>query len=201
MLDELLYPNSVAIVGASHTPGKVGHAILKNLLDAGYQGKIFPVNPGSPEILGIKAYKDLQSLPEKLDLSVIAVPTPSVKEAVYNSISAGARAVIVITAGFKEVGPEGAAMEREIASYCSAMKVRLLGPNCLGLINTHHKLNVSFARQTPVEGSISVVSQSGALCTAILDWADSRHIGIGKMFSIGNKADINEVDLLKVMGN
>jgi acetyltransferase len=199
MLDELLYPNSVAVVGASNTQGKVGYAILKNLLDAGYQGKIYPVNPGSPEILGVPAYKDLKSLPQKLDLSVIAVPTAAVKDAVYNSVSAGAKAIIVITAGFKETGHEGAEMEKEIARHCAAMGVRLLGPNCLGFINTHHKMNVSFSRQTPLEGSMSVISQSGALCTAILDWAESRKLGLGKMFSIGNKADINEVDLLKVL--
>ncbi len=199
MLDELLRPDSVAVVGASNTPGKVGYAILKNLLDGGYKGKIFPVNPGSPEILGARAFKDLKSLPQKLDLSVIAVPTAAVKEAVYDSVSAGAKAIIVITAGFKETGREGAELEKEIARHCSAMGVRLLGPNCLGFINTHHKMNVSFSRQTPVEGTMSVISQSGALCTAILDWAESRQLGLGKMFSIGNKADINEVDLLKVL--
>lgn len=199
MLDELLYPDSVAIVGASNTPGKVGYAVLKNLMDGGYQGKIFPVNPGSPVILGVPAFKDLKSLPQKIALSVIAVPTAAVKGAVFDSVSAGAKAIIVITAGFKETGHEGAELETLIANHCKASGVRLLGPNCLGAINTHHKLNVSFARQTPIEGSISVISQSGALCTAILDWAESRKLGIGKMLSIGNKADLNEIDLLKTL--
>ncbi len=199
MLESLLTPQAVAVVGASRTPGKVGHDIVANLIESGYEGKIIPVNPSAEDILGLPCYKDLNSSPDKLDLSVIAVPVPLVRSAIEGSINAGARAICVITAGFKEVGQEGAALEKEIARICRERGARLLGPNCLGLINTHHKMNASFAAHMPLAGGISVLSQSGALCTAILDWAAGRHMGLAKLISIGNKADIDESDLLKAL--
>lgn len=199
MLESLLYPKSVAVIGASKSPGKVGYETFNNLVKGGFAGRLIPVNPTATEILGVKCIPDLASLDEPLDLSVIAVPTASVKSAVESSIKAGAKAIIVITAGFKEVGPEGAALEKEIARICAAQNVRLMGPNCLGLINTHHRFNASFARKMPGTGSISVISQSGALCTAILDWAASRRIGLAKLISIGNKADLDESDFLKAL--
>jgi len=199
MLEKLFYPDSIAVIGASASPGKVGNAVLSGLKDAGFEGKIVPVNPKADELLGIKNYKSLDEYGEKVDLSVIAVPTPAVKDAVAASIRHGAGAVIVITAGFKEVGPEGAELEAEIADMCRQNGVRMLGPNVLGLINTHHRLNASFASKMPAPGGISVISQSGALCTAILDWAIGRHLGLGKLISIGNKADLNETDFLKFL--
>jgi acetyltransferase len=137
---------------------------------------------------------------DKIDLSVIAVPTQAVKAAVMSSISAGAKAIVVITAGFKEVDQAGARLEKEIADICRTRGVRLLGPNVLGLINTYHSLNVTFARNMPKKGDISVMSQSGAICAAILDWADASGLGLAKLISIGNKADINEIDLLNALG-
>jgi acetyltransferase len=199
MLEKLFYPDSIAVIGASASPGKVGYAVLSGLIQAEYEGKIVPVNPKADELLGVKSYKSLEAYGDKIDLSVIAVPTPAVKDAVAASIKHGAGAVIVITAGFKEVGPEGAALEAEIATLCRQNGVRMLGPNVLGLINTHHKLNASFASQMPTPGGISIISQSGALCTAILDWAAGRHLGLGKLVSIGNKADLNETDFLRVL--
>jgi len=197
MLETLLYPESIAVIGASASPGKVGNAVLSGLIDGGFNGTIVPVNPKADELLGVKSYKSLEEYGNKIDLSVIAVPTPAVKDAVADSIRAGARSVIVITAGFKEVGPEGAELEAEIARMCRNRGVRLMGPNVLGLINTHHKMNASFASQMPEPGGISIISQSGALCTAILDWAAGRHLGLGKLISIGNKADLNETDFLR----
>ena len=199
MLDSLLYPETIAVVGASRTPGKVGREILSGLIDGGFGGTIVPVNPSSDELLGLKCYPDLKSTGIKIDLSIIAVPTNLVRQALEDSMSAGARALTVITAGFKETGPEGAARERELAEMCSKSGVRMLGPNCLGLINTHHKMNASFATHMPHEGNISVVSQSGALCTAILDWAAGRGMGLAKLISIGNKADLSETDFLKAL--
>ena len=196
MLESLLYPKTVAVIGASRTPGKVGHEIVANLMESRFAGQIVPVNPSSDQVLGLTCYGDLKTYGSTVDLSVIAVPTPAVRAAVESSIRAGAKAVVVITAGFKEVGPEGAELEREITRICSARGVRLLGPNCLGLINTHHRMNASFARHMPDIGGISVISQSGALCTAILDWAAARHLGLAKLVSIGNKADLTEIDLL-----
>lgn len=198
MLEALLTPGSIAVIGASRTPGKVGHEILANLVDAGFQGELIPVNPASGEILGLKCYKDLGEYGGKIDLAMIAVPIKGVKGAVESSIKADAGAIAVITAGFKEVGEEGARLERELAELCRSRGVRLLGPNCLGLINTHHRMNASFANRMPDAGYISIFSQSGALCTAILDWAASRHLGLAKLVSIGNKADLDETDFLSV---
>jgi len=199
MLEPLLCPKTVAVIGASRTPGKVGHDIVKNLKNGGFQGPIFPVNPSAEEVLGLKCYPDLQAYGESIDMSVIAVPTRGVKPAIESSIQAGAKAIVVITAGFKEVGHEGAELEKELAQYCEARGVRLLGPNCLGLINTHHCMNASFAKHMPKIGEISVISQSGALATAILDWAAGRGLGLAKMVSIGNKADVSEIDLLQAL--
>jgi len=197
MLESLLYPKTIAIIGASRAPGKVGHEIVVNLSQSGFKGKIIPVNPSADNVAGIKCYPDLKSFQDGIDLSIIAVPSPVVKPAVEQSIEAGTKAIVVITAGFKEVGAEGAALEREISSICKSRGVRLLGPNCLGLINTHHKMNASFAKHTPLAGGISVISQSGALCTAILDWAAGRHLGLAKLISMGNKADLCETDFLE----
>lgn len=199
MLEALLHPETVAVIGASRTPGKVGHEILANLIQAGFAGKAIPINPSGEEVLGLTTYKDLKLYKGTIDLSVIAVPKKFVKAAIESSIAAQAKAIIVITAGFKEVGAEGAALEKEIAAVCATAGVRMLGPNCLGMINTEHNLNASFASQMPGPGGISVVSQSGALCTAILDWAKGRGVGLAKLLSIGNKADLDETDFLTVL--
>lgn len=196
MLEALLTPNSVAVVGASRTPGKVGHEVLANLIRCGFAGAIIPVNPSTESVLGRKCYPDLRTYGGPVDLTVIAVPTPAVKATVVDAIEAGTKAIVIITAGFKEVGPSGAALEDEIAALCRSRGVRLLGPNCLGLINTFHNLNASFAKKMPRQGGISFLSQSGALCTAILDWAAARHLGMAHLVSIGNKADVSEIDLL-----
>lgn len=201
MLQNLLYPKTIAIVGASRSPGKVGHEIVANLVNGKFEGKIVPVNPSADSVLGIKCYPDLKSIPNGIDLSIIAVPTPIVKPAIEDSIQAGAKAIIVITAGFKEVGEEGKALEIEIAQICKSKGVDLLGPNCLGLLNTHHKMNASFAKHMPMTGGISVISQSGALCTAILDWAAGRHLGLAKLISMGNKADLCETDFLNAFAD
>ncbi len=201
MLESLLCPKTVAVIGASRTPGKVGHDIVKNLKGGGFQGKIVPVNPSADEVLGLACYPDLKTFGEQIDLSIISVPTRGVKEAIESSIGAGAKSIVVITAGFKEVGAEGAALEREISQICTSRGVRLMGPNCLGLINTHHCMNASFAKHMPRLGEISVISQSGALATAILDWAAGRHLGLAKMVSIGNKADLSEIDFLKALAD
>ena len=198
-LSSLLEPETIAVIGASRTPGKVGYEILVNLQEGGFKGEILPVNPSADEISGIKCLPNLSSLKGNIDLSIISIPAKHVKKAVIESIDAGAGAIIVITAGFKEVGEDGASLEKEIADTCIAHNVRLLGPNCLGLINTHHNMNASFAKHMPGQGGISVISQSGALCTAILDWAASRRLGLAKLVSMGNKADLSETDMLACM--
>ena len=201
MYEDLLEPKTVAVVGASRTPGKVGHEILVNLKDGGFEGEIVPVNPSSDQVCGITSYPDLRAYGKKIDLAVIAIPTALVEQAVESSIAAGAKAIAIITAGFKEIGAEGAELQNRIAGMCKAKRVHLLGPNCLGLINAHHKMNASFASHMPKPGGISVISQSGALCTAILDWAMSRNLGLAKLISMGNKADLSETEFLSALAD
>ncbi len=198
-LQPLLYPRTLAVVGASSTPGKLGYELLTNLQASGFEGTIVPVNPKAETILGLECWSDLGKYRDRVDLAVIAVPTPHVKQAVTDAIAAGAGAVVVITAGFKEVGAEGAELEREIAQLCAQHRVRLMGPNCVGLVNTHHKMNATFAPSVPPAGGISVISQSGALCVAILDWAASQRMGCAKVISFGNKADLGEIDFLEAL--
>jgi acetyl coenzyme A synthetase (ADP forming)-like protein len=200
-LKALFSPNAIAVIGASRSPQKVGHAVLDNLIRGGFKGRIVPINPEADKLLGLKCYASLEEFDGKIDLSVIAVPVKSVKAAVSRSLASGAKAVIIISAGFREVGLEGIAFENEIKGMCAAKGVRLMGPNCLGLINTESSMNASFAADIPVKGGISVISQSGALCMAIMDWAESRHLGLAKVISLGNKVDLNETDFLKVLTN
>jgi acetyl coenzyme A synthetase (ADP forming)-like protein len=196
MLESLLHPRATAIRGATRTPGKVGNAVVVNLIKGGFEGQIVPVNPSGGELMGHRFYTSLEEYGKPIDLSVIAVPTAAVKDAALSSVRAGAKAIVVITAGFKEVDEAGAQLEREIADLCRAHGARLMGPNCLGVINTHHKMDATFANYMPQPGGISVLSQSGALCTAILDWAASRKMGLATLLSIGNKADLDETDFL-----
>ncbi len=201
MLDALLRPDAVAIIGASRTAGKVGHELVANLIDSKFAGAIVPINPSADDVLGLPCYPDLKTYGKKVTLVLISLPTALVRQAVDDSIGAGAGAIVVITAGFKEVGEAGAALEKELAARCKSHGVSLLGPNCLGLINAHHNMNASFAKQMPKPGGISVISQSGALCTAILDWASARHLGLSKLISMGNKADLSETEFLRAFAD
>jgi len=201
MLNELFSPKSVAVVGASRSPGKVGYDILNNLLSCDFPGPVIPVNPKGGEILGQQVYTSLLDYEAEIDEVVIVVPSSFVLAAARDAIAKKAKAVVVISAGFKETGPEGAELERELAAICKRGGARLLGPNCLGLIDTESRLNASFAGGMPAPGQIAVFSQSGALCTAMLDMAAGRHMGLSKLVSIGNKADISEVDLLTHLAN
>jgi len=199
MIESLFTPRVIAIVGASRAPGKVGHELVANLLAGRFAGKIVPVNPSSPDILGIPCHPTLKAAATRIDLSLIAVPPKAVAEAVEASMDAGAQSIVVITAGFKETGEDGARRERDLASRCASRGVRLLGPNCLGVLNPHHAMNASFAKRMPKPGSIGVFSQSGALCSSILDWAAGRGLGLSTLVSMGNKADLNENDFLMAM--
>jgi len=199
MLETLLYPKAIAIIGASRNPDKVGYAIVSNLVKNGFAGPIVPVNPDAPEILGLKCYKSLGDYKGQIDLGIIVVGGKYVKDAIQASINAGAKSVIVITAGFREVSAEGAKAEQELVDLCHSQGVRMVGPNCLGVLNTDHKMNATFAPTVPPPGKISVISQSGALCVAILDWAAHQKLGLGKVISFGNKADLNEVDFIQAL--
>lgn len=199
MLEQLFHPQAIAIFGASRNPTKVGHAFVANLLASGYQGKIVPVNPEAKDVLGLPCYRELREYEGKIDLGIVVVAPQFVKQAVQDAIDAGAKVVSVITAGFKEVGAEGATAELQLVELCERNGVRLQGPNCLGILNMHHRMNATFAPSVPPPGIISVISQSGALCVAILDWAAKEKLGMGKVISIGNKADLNEADFLQAL--
>ena len=198
---ELFHPGSVAVVGASRKPEKVGYGVFANLVQAGFQGKIYGVNPGGGELFGRPLYPSIDAIPGTVDLGVFVVPPRAVLEGIPRLAAKGMRAGIVISAGFKEIGGAGVALERSLREVAASSAVRLLGPNCLGLIDTHSLLNASFSRGTPPKGQISFFSQSGALCTAVLDWAVGRNVGFSKFVSLGNKADISESDILEFLAD
>jgi len=190
-------PRGIAVVGASRSPVKVGGAVLHNLLAAGFPGAIYPINPHADDILGLTVYGSLRAVPDPVDLAIIVVPAQAAITAVRECGERGIGSAIVISAGFRESGPAGASLERELLAAARAGGVRILGPNCLGLIATNTDLNASFAPIMPARGGISFLSQSGALGAAILDWARGEGIGLAHFVSLGNKADISEVDLIK----
>lgn len=198
-LNAFFYPESVAVIGASASPGKVGHTIVSNMIGAGYKGKLYPVNPKATEIEGLAVVNDINDLPLGLDLGVVSVPRQFVIPSLKALVERKAKSVIVITAGFKEVGKDGYALEQEIIELCESSGMALLGPNCLGMINAEHGVNASFAAGQPNRGSIAFFSQSGALCVAILDWAVGENVGFSKFVSLGNKAVLDEADMLEYL--
>ncbi|MEI8172156.1 MAG: acetate--CoA ligase family protein [Deltaproteobacteria bacterium] len=200
-LDAIFSPESVVIVGASNTPGKVGHDIFANILRGGYTGTLYPVNPKARSILSVKAYPAISDIPDPIDLAIIILPPRASLAAVEESVRKGIKGIVIVSAGFKEVGGEGLEIENKIVSICRNAGVRLVGPNCLGVINpvSSVSLNASFSARMPTAGNISFISQSGALCTAVLDFAADRDIGFSKFISIGNKADVDELDLLQYL--
>ncbi|MBW6468443.1 MAG: acetate--CoA ligase family protein, partial [Coriobacteriia bacterium] len=198
-LAHLLRPRAVAVIGAAREPGKVGHVVLANLLNGRFAGHIYPVNPRADEVLGLACYDSVLDAPPPVDLAVVAVPAQYVPGVISECGQAGVGAAIVITAGFTESGPQGAALQREVLERARQGGVRLLGPNCLGLVSTHSNLNASFAGAMPPAGGIAFISQSGALGTAILDRAADDGLGVSHFISVGNRADISEPDLLNAL--
>lgn len=199
--DLVFKPRSIAVVGASNTPGTVGKAVMDNLLWGGYEGTIMPVNLKPVSFPNLKSYPSLAAIDASIDLAIIIVPAPVVVNVMQQAAKAGVKAAIIISAGFKEIGPAGAKLEAEVAKIAIDHGMVLIGPNCLGVINPHHKMNASFAGAQAEAGSIAFVSQSGALCTAVLDLANSRGLGFSKFVSIGNKATLHELDLLEYLSN
>ncbi|MGE4552130.1 MAG: acetate--CoA ligase family protein [Desulfovibrionaceae bacterium] len=198
-LHPFFYPRTVAVIGASAAPGKVGHTIMSNMVGAGYKGRLFPVNPKPGEILGLPVVTSIDQLPRDLDLAVISLPRDYVVPNLEQLAAIGCRSAIVITAGFKEVGKEGYHLEQRLSEICAEHGMALLGPNCLGMINAAHGINASFSGGQPGQGSIAFFSQSGALCAAILDWALGENIGFSKFVSLGNKAVLDEADMLEYL--
>ena len=198
-LDAIFRPKSVAIIGASNTRGKVGYVLANNLLKSGYDGQVYFVNIKGNQILGKQAYKTINDIPGEVDLAVVSIPSRFVISTVEECGKKGVKAMIIISAGFKEMGGEGAELEKKLVETAEKYGIRIQGPNCLGTINTHLPLDLSFASTLPKKGSIGFITQSGALGTAILDWVISEEIGFGSIVSLGNKADLDEIDFIEAM--
>jgi len=198
-LDNFFNPKSIAIIGASRDRNKLGYQILKNIIYSGFKGRIFPVNPKASIILGKDSYESVLKIPSKIDLAVIIVPNIIIPSIMEDLGKKGVKAVIIISAGFGETGEEGKSIEDNILEIARKNKIRIIGPNCLGVIDTFLPLNVSFAAGVPIKKNLAVISQSGAMCSAILDWASKNNIGFSKFISLGNKIDIDEVDLFRAL--
>lgn len=197
MLKAFFTPQSVAVIGAAREPGKLGYGVLSNILKYGYTGQVYPINPKADEILGLKCYPSILDVPGSVELAVIVVPNKFVPQVMEECGKKGVQGTIIISAGFREAGMDGIKLEHQVLDIAKQYGIRVVGPNCLGVISTHTPLNASFAAGMPPKGSIAFMSQSGALCTAILDWALAKEIGFSHFVSLGNKADVNEVDLLQ----
>ena len=197
VLDMFFNPQAIAVIGASRTPAKLGYGVLRNVIQHGYKGTVYPINPKAGEILGLKCYPSVLEVPGGIDLAVIVIPSKYVAEVLVECGKKGVKGAIIISAGFREVGHEGWQREHEIADIARQYGMRLTGPNCLGIIDTVASLNASFAVGMPRQGTIAFMSQSGALCTAILDMALADEVGFSRFVSLGNKADTDEITFIE----
>lgn len=199
-LDQIFNPKSIALVGASDEEGSVGYRLMKNLTESDFQGKVYPVNIRKNEILGITAYKSVEKLPETVDLAVISTPAKTIPDILEQCGKAGIEGVVIISAGFKEIGQEGKVLEDKILKIRKKYNLRIVGPNCLGIIRPSINLNATFAAKMPKPGKIAFISQSGALGTATLDWAINENIGFSNFVSIGSMIDVDFGDLIDYFG-
>jgi len=196
---ELFEPTSVAVIGASQENNKVGHIILANLMESGFKGGLYPINPRYQEVLGLKCFPTITDVPGSVEMAVVVVPAKFVLQVMEECGQKGVKAAVIISAGFKEVGLEGAQLEKQLGEIAHRYGMRVLGPNCLGLVNTHHHMNATFATEPPKQGNIAISSQSGAICVVMLDWAANINIGFSKFVSVGNKLDVDEGHLLEYL--
>ena len=198
-LEKMFKPNSVGVIGASNKPDKVGHIVVSNLLEDGFKGEIYPINPKGGEILGLKAYTNVGECPTVPDLVVIVVPSKIVNPSVKQCGEIGVKNVVVITAGFKEVGGEGVKLEEELVNIANEYDINLIGPNSLGITDSHTPLNSSFSQMMPPTGNIAFISQSGAMMVALIDWSITAGIGFSKVISIGNNAGVSEIECIQYL--
>ncbi len=196
-LSLLIHPRSIAVIGASKTPGKIGYAVIENIKSSGYKGEVYPVNPKEEEIAGYPAYSSVRAIGKPVDVAVFCVPAAASLAIAEDCGKAGVKHLIVITAGFKEIGGEGKVLEQNLVKIARKYGMRITGPNNLGVMDTHTPFNATFAKDFPQKGNIAFISQSGALCVAILDWSLKRGIGFSQFISVGNKADLNEADFIE----
>jgi acetyltransferase len=199
-LDAIFAPRAVAVIGATEKPGSVGRAILRNLISNPFGGAVYPVNPHRPNVLGIRAYARIADVPESVDLAVVVTPAPTVPDVVRECVEAGVKGAIIISAGFKETGREGAELESKVMEAARRGPMRLIGPNCLGVMRPGLGLNATFATQIARPGTVGFLSQSGALCTAILDWSLRVNVGFSAFVSVGSMLDVGWGDLIDYLG-
>jgi acetyltransferase len=198
-LTPLLEPRAVGIIGASEREGSIGNVLIRNMLDAGYTGKLFAINPKHDSVLGVPCHRSVEEVPHRLDLAVIATAAQTVPMLVDACGRAGVKAVVVLSGGFAETGPRGAALERSVIETARRHRIRLLGPNCLGIMRPDLGLNATFAQCGAIKGTIGLISQSGALCTAILDWAKPNNVGFSAVVSLGSSSDVDFGEVLEYM--
>ncbi len=198
-------PKSVAVIGASSTIGKIGNVIFQNFVMGHFKGKVYPINPRLDEIIGIKCYASVKDIPEEIDLAIIAIPAKFVPQVMQECGEKGVKCVIVVSAGFAEIGGEGTKLEQEIIHTAKKFHMRLLGPNCIGVFDSNTYVDTIFLpivrMSRPNSGPIAIVSQSGAFMSSLLDWTAAEGLGLSKAISIGNKADVDESDLLEYLAN
>lgn len=200
VITKLLRPSSIAVIGAAREPNKIGHVVVKNILESSFpREKVFPINPNADEILGLKCYKSIKDVPYNIDLAIIVVPAKIVPQVLKESIEKGVKAIAIISAGFKEVG--NVKEELELVEIAKNGNARILGPNIVGIADTVKKVNAGFIQQLPKEGKIAFISQSGALAIGLAGWTSLKQIGLSDLVSIGNKADLNEVDFIEYFGD
>ena len=200
-LDAIFAPKNVAVIGATESPGTVGRTVVWNLISNPFGGAVFPVNPKRPSVLGVKAYPNIGGVPEKVDLAVITTPAHTVPGIIQECVSSGVKGAIVISAGFKETGPEGVELERQVLHYARQGGMRIIGPNCLGVMSPTSGLNATFASAMARSGKVGFISQSGALCTAVLDWSLKENVGFSAFVSIGSMLDVGWGDLIYYLGD
>jgi acetyltransferase len=200
-LDVFFAPHNVAVIGATETPGSAGRTVLRNLINSPFGGTVFPVNPKRPSILGIRAYPNVAEVPDKVDLAVVVTPAKTVPGVIRECVDAGIKGAIVISAGFKEVGKAGADLEQQVLLEARRGQMRIIGPNCLGVMSPLSGLNATFATAIARPGNVALISQSGALCTAILDWSLREQFGFSAFLSIGSMLDVGWGDLIEYLGD
>ncbi len=200
-MNSFFSPTSIAVVGASANPEKTGHAVLKNIIDGGFSGEIYPINPHETEIMGKPVYRSLNDTPSQAELVIIVIPAPYVPAVVKDAAEQGIKAFVIITAGFGEIGEAGKVFDAALQKIIDQYEIKIMGPNCLGVIAPHAKLNAAFGGKLPEMGNVALLSQSGAIISSLCDWAGLRHFGFSKVVSLGNTLQLNENDCLEYLTN
>ena len=199
----LFYPDSVAVVGASRNPRKIGYQVLRSLVEYGYQGRVYAVNPAAESILGVRCYRSISEIPDSIDLAVLIVKAEDAPKAVRGCVDKGAKGIIIVSGGFKERGEEGEKLEREIVQVARSYNARVIGPNCIGIYNSSNRLDTLFQAAErclrPDKGPLAFISQSGTFSLAMLEWAAECGLGVSKFVSLGNRCDLTEAELLEYL--